>query len=234
VLHAARAAATAHLRQAEMAASAVQLDLAEAAQLASKAALPLPADLPFVGPYRTSFKELFANRSAPAKLQRIDRTLPRLRELINSQAAAVSAADKSLYALSQAYEEGEADLALVVEALKQLRRQRREFLVAVRDYNLSIAEYALAVATPATSKSAVVAMLIESAPAKTKSVLVPSKSGVLPASGEEEFAPEERSAIRLAPEFGQPAFRAPASRDLVPVPPPSLNPSEFSQQPRFR
>src|SRR6185503_6442562 len=99
------------------------------------------------------FKELFANRTAPAVLRRIDRTLPPLRELIDSQAAAVSAADKSLYALSQAYEDGETGLALVVEAHKQLRRQRREFLVAVRDYNFSIAEYAMAVVTPSTSRS---------------------------------------------------------------------------------
>ena len=49
-------------------------------------------------------------------------------------------------------------------SVRQAPRQRREFLVAVRDYNFSIADYALAVVVPSASRDTVVATLIETAP----------------------------------------------------------------------
>lgn len=225
-LAAAQAAATAHFRQAELAATATQQDLADLAQVRETGSPPLPADVPYIGNYRTSIKELFANRAAPTALRRIDRTLPHLRELIESQAAAVTAAEKSVHALDQAHGSGDASLSAVLEAFDKLRRQRREFLVAVRDYNFSIADYALAVVAPSASRDMVVATLIETTP-KTKSVLVSPRRDVLPASAEEPDDADEAASARLTPADHAPVFRAPINRDLVPVAPPTLRPGDF-------
>lgn len=225
-LAAARAAATAHYRQAELAATVTQQDLADQAQVPSTSPLPLPADIPYIGNYRTSIKELFANRAAPNSLRRIDRTLPHLRELIESQAAAVTAAEKSVHALARAYESGDVGLSAVLEEFDKLRRQRREFLVAVRDYNFSIADYALAVVSPSASRETLVATLIETT-SKTKSVLVSPRRDVLPVSAEEPIGSGEFEPTRANPADHAPSFRVPLNRDLVPVEPPSLNPNEF-------
>jgi hypothetical protein len=77
-----------------------------------------------------------------------------------------------------AYRSGQLALGQVLSAMNSLRLQRGAFLGAVRDYNLDIAEYALAASQPADPPEKIVAMLIEVDPSEaTRSVLVAPEMG---------------------------------------------------------
>ncbi len=221
-LRATQAAAEARAKQAEMAAIAAQQDLADAALLPSADVMPLPHDLPYVGPYRTNFTAIFASRPVPVGLRRIDRMLPHYVTLIGARAASVAAADQSLDAIRRVYENGELELRDVLEAFGHARQQRREFMATVRDYNLSIAEYALNAAGPGLSREKIVSMLIPAAP-REKSVLVPRRN-VQPASAEQPVTP---ALPADPPDQNSPPsspFRDVTPGRLVPVDPVQLQP----------
>ena len=99
-LRLARASAAAMLNQSELEAIRVQCELARLVRMAANAPLPLPADHPHVGAYRTNFRELFAGRSAPEPAQLMERILPLRRQAIDDRAAAVQAAEDVLTAAS--------------------------------------------------------------------------------------------------------------------------------------
>ncbi|NUQ63913.1 MAG: hypothetical protein HUU20_15655 [Pirellulales bacterium] len=162
MLQTAQSSAAAALRATEVAVVEAQSDLAEAALLPVNTALPLPADPPHVGTYRTHFDTLFAMRPAPARARWFDRTLALRCRAIDLRAAAVHAADNALEAVTDAYRQGQVGLTTVLAAMGQLGRQRRDLIAAVCEYNHDIADYALAVAAPGTSGPALVGMLIRS------------------------------------------------------------------------
>ncbi|MEQ8787330.1 MAG: hypothetical protein RIC55_13575 [Pirellulaceae bacterium] len=171
---AALSAARARVAESELALEAAQQDLTEAAGAAGKNSY-LPSDPPFVGEYRTNFNALFSNRTPPAGLQRIDRTLPILHRLIRARADATASAGESLRATTQAYQQGEVGFDDLNDAFVHLRGQRIAFLAAVRDYNYSIADYALSVSTSELGRDAIVSMLIETSQ-DSRSVLTPRRS----------------------------------------------------------
>lgn len=171
-LAAAQTAAQARYVEAEMASITARFALADAAGFASDEP-PLPGDVPFVGKYRTEYESLFIGRAAPVGVKRIHATLPLRRELVDARAAAVVAGVNSLDEQIAAYRGGQIALGQVLSAMNSLRLQRGAFLGAVRDYNLDIAEYALAASQPADPPEKIVAMLIEVDAAElTRSVLV--------------------------------------------------------------
>lgn len=146
ILAARLAAAEARLREAEAEVLAEQYLLAELVRWTNPNALPLPADLPHVGPYLTHFQEIYSGRVPPPRAYLIDRSLPlRLRSL-EMRAAAVTAASHAVEGDFDAYGRQQLDQAAVLDSIAELARQQREFLRAVRDYNRDIAEYALSVA----------------------------------------------------------------------------------------
>lgn len=153
------AAAEARVREAELAVLAQQYTLADHMRLPANEPLPLAADLPHSGAYRTFFQERYA-RSAPPKLHLIDRTLPLMHRSIELRAAATISAADSADAETDAYRAGQLDLVAVIDSISELSRQRRNFVVAVRDYNFDIAEYALTVVPPALTSSQLVSVLI--------------------------------------------------------------------------
>jgi hypothetical protein len=132
-----------------------------AAARPAQSGLSLPSDAPFVGVYETRFDSFQSRGLAQEPLARIHATLPVLRELLERQADAVYAADAALRELQRGYMAGQIPLSGVLDGFEQLRRQRREFLASVLEYNESIAEYALAVASPNLPVDRVVGMLIE-------------------------------------------------------------------------
>ena len=89
----AHAAATAALRKTELGVVAAQHRLAEAARLPTSGSLPLPADHPHIGPYRTRFDEMFSMQAAPSSARLIDRTIPICRRAIDARALAIHAAE---------------------------------------------------------------------------------------------------------------------------------------------
>lgn len=158
-LQAARTAAQARLQQARVAASAAQCELADLAGQGLRDPLPLPGELPLVGPYQTRFEALFANRAPPAGIRRIATTIPLRAELLQALAATVAADTDAIKELANFHREGRVPLEPVLAAHDRLQRHRGEFLDAVRIYNDQIAEYALAIAGTSNNQT-VVAMLV--------------------------------------------------------------------------
>jgi hypothetical protein len=225
MLESAIAAARARQAEAELALVAAQQDLSEAAPTITSQA-PLPSDPPFVGVYRTNFAAIFANKTVPPGLKRIDRTLPVLQRLIDARATAVNKERSALQALTDAYERGQAPLTQLLESFLQLRQQQIAFLAAVRDYNYSIADYAVSVFTPDLGRDAVVSMLIERPSDDAgRSILSPRREAepvreTLPAaSPNEQRAPV--TAQQPAPDYGA---RPPATR-LTDSPPNTARPA---------
>jgi hypothetical protein len=182
ILSSARAAASARTHEAELAVIRSQVTLTsligrgrtlssltyengpEAA--ATKNPALLATDEPLVGPYRTYFDALFGNRPAVGRTREIDAVLPARVKIINDRAAAVQSARSSVHYAEQAYVQKEADLRTVLGCIDDLHNQRREFLNAVLQYNLDIAEYAVSAASGGTPPEKFVAMLIHAKPAE--------------------------------------------------------------------
>ena len=160
-LRTARAIAAAQLREAEVQVTAAQHDLAEILLLVPGTPLPLPADQPLVGPYRTLFAELFAGKNAPQRARTLDQTLPLRNRAVESHAAALLAAEDALDAAIELQAGGQEHLAGVLAALDAQGRQQRAFLAAVCRYNHDIADYALVVVSPQTTPELLVGTLIK-------------------------------------------------------------------------
>lgn len=160
ILTAAQAAAQARWREAQVGAIAAQQELADLVAITDRNQLPLVADSPLVGPYRTYFEALFAARAAPPRTRAIDRGLPLRLEAIQSRTEAVRAASTAVHFAEDSRAKGQTDLQTLLNCHADLARQRRAFLATVRDYNLDIGEYALAVADPGITTERLVAMLI--------------------------------------------------------------------------
>jgi hypothetical protein len=160
VLSAAQAGAQARLHEAQIGVVAAQQELADLLGLPSNSQLPLAGDPPLVGPYRTYFDTIFAGRVPPPRTRVIDRGLPIRLQAIQDRTLAVQAASSAVRYADDARAKGQADLQTLLNCQGELARQRRAFLAAVRDYNLDIGEYALAVADPTLPNERLVAMLI--------------------------------------------------------------------------
>lgn len=160
-LRAARSAAAATLREAELAVVSAQHDLAALAGLPADAPLPLPGDKPHTGGYRTNYQGLFAMRSPPPIARVIDRTLPIRFTAIKERAAAVQAAQDAFLAATESYQAGQIELAAVTSSAEQLLHERRALMETVCRYNHDIAEYAVSVLGTSVSVQQLVAALIE-------------------------------------------------------------------------
>lgn len=202
------ASAQASLREAELSVVARQYRLAELALLPAGDELPLPADMPHVGPYLTRFEEFQARRTPPARARLIDRTLPLRRRSVDLRAVAVQAALDAADAAREAYEKGDAELSAVIPLVLEVGRQRRAFIAAARNYNHDIAEYALTVAPQTTRGAALVGMLIKPAPSP------PGLPGRDPAVAEESGDVERAGFVE--PADGRPGGEAPDEPTLAP------------------
>jgi|GEM_PF-746971 len=185
LLDSARASAAAMTSQARVAAIAAQYELAALMRLPANAPLPVAADAPHAGDYRTHFAEIFATRAAPEKARRTNATIPLRRQAMQHQAAAMLAADRLLAAMLDPRTIPQPALADVLDGLNESLRQRQALAEAVVLYNLDIAEYALAVAGPEVTPQVLVTMLIRSRPAGP-SAMDDSQSGVQPAGYQQD------------------------------------------------
>jgi hypothetical protein len=202
---AAQASAKAEQAESRLAAVRAQQELAEIVPLAGGGKLPLPADMPVVGTYRTHFQELNQRGAARDELGLIDQSLPVIRDVIDAQAEAVAAAAAVLPPALQAYQQGQTSLAVVLDAHERLRRHRRAFLTAVERYNAEIAGYALSVSLPAVTGERIAGMLIEEKPSG-RSVLAGKKtSSDIQRVTNEEPVPNEPDGLQFrTPRLGTP------------------------------
>jgi hypothetical protein len=193
-----QAEAGAMLRQAELGATEAQYELARLLRLSGGAALPLPADRPHVGAYRTNFQALFGGRTAPEPAMLMDRLLPIRRRAIDEHAAAVEAAGDVLTAAADPQAGGRGDPADLAACSRDLLAEQRKFLRTVCEYNRNIAEYALAVTGPTTSPQGLVAILIGSVQQVT------AAAAVQPAGASQPMLDPPRQATRSGWQTAQP------------------------------
>ncbi len=158
-----------------------QTELAKLLNFSSQDQMPMAGDLPFVGQYRTEFTRIFANKVAPARLRALDQILPGRHDVIQKRAYAVTNAFEAQAEAEKAFMAGTGSAAqaagLVVLCRNEVRKQRKLFLDAVREYNFDIAEYALNVTESTQMRDElVVGMLIRSP--------LPSAGGVKPSGGQ--------------------------------------------------
>jgi len=147
-----------------------QCALAVLARLGPGEPPPLPADPPYVGTYRTYFRELFPTGVGPGRTRLIDQTLPLQQQSIAKRAAAqraaaLQAADEALRVLDgSAWTDVSAPRA-ALWLLEQRYQQQQRLMQEVVDYNQRIGEYALAVSVPGLDADKLVGMLIKPQPA---------------------------------------------------------------------
>lgn len=199
----ARASAAAKLREAELEATRSQCELARLARLPAGSALPLPADRPHVGSYRTYFQELFAGRTPPEQTVLMERILPIRRQVVDEQAAAVQAAEDALAAMSDELAARRGNAGAVIVCSQELLRQQQAFMRAVCEYNRNIADYGLAVAAPTSTPQALVAILIG-----------PAQQGIAPVVSGNERSGAVMPTGATEP-IGNP-MRQPGRNDLAP------------------
>ena len=223
LLESARASAAAMTSQARVAAIAAQYELASLMRSPANAPLPVAADAPHAGDYRTHFAEIFATRAAPEKAKRTNATIPLRRQAMQHQAAAMLAADRLLAALLDPRTIPQPGLADLLDGLNESLRQRQALAEAVVLYNLDIAEYALAVAGPEVTPQVLVTMLIRSR-AAGPSAMDESQSGVQPA-GYQQDPGSAGNAEAPAPNTAQPTTAAGQS------PRPAVRPGEEAPNP---
>ena len=238
VMATARASSQARLLEAKLAAVTAQQELADLLSIPPNNPLPLAADPPLVGAYRTYFETLYAGRVPPPRMRLIDRTLPIRREAIETHVAAVQAAASAVHSAEDARAKGQSDLQNLLLCEADLSRQRRSFLAAVRDYNFDIDEYALTVAEPNVPTDRVIGMLIRTRPAASPTIAPPpAAAAVPPASSEPTIvrpAPTDPLLQPALPPGTRPAPAAastdagaatpPASPNVSPTPPASSPP----------
>ena len=230
ILRTATTAATAATHAARLAALRAQYDLAEAVALPSTSQLPLPADLPHTGDYRTYYEELSRTRTVPAATRLVHRTLPLRREALEMRASAVDAVRESLAAARQAYETGHASLSSVVTVAASLAAEERALVASACAYNHDIADYALAIVGPQISGDTVVSMLIKTTRPRNP------EAGRGGASRSQRHEPSEDVALSaVTPATHEEPLAAPAGqparRPGVPTPAPPRPAADLALQP---
>jgi hypothetical protein len=147
-----------------------RLELARAAVHAAQAYLgavtgntmpgfaPLPADLPFTGPYETRYAQLFQSRSSDLAEQ-LNELLPRLYSDLSTSTADIADARKWIF-LASDRRTPQNDGNELLKAYELFSARRRQFLDAVMEYNQGIVHYT-EIATPGNvDTERLVAMLI--------------------------------------------------------------------------
>ena len=208
-LRTARAVATAQMCETELQVMTAQHDLAEILLLVPSAPLPLPADQPLVGSYRTLFAELFAGKNAPERARMLDQKLPLRNRAVEAHAAALLAAEDALDVAIKLQASGQGRLATVVAALDTQILQQRAFLAAVFRYNHDIADYALVVVSPQTTPDLLVGTLIKLNWPAGQSV-VPLPTTAVPVLGNVSVPPAFLGSVGVPPAF--PNLPTPAVR----------------------
>jgi len=153
-------AARADLADARADLVAAQQELVDLVRLPPGDPLPWPVDRPLAGPYQTHFETLFATRPATGRIRAIVRMLPARHEALEAHAAAVAAAQQAMQMAEAAHARGRRPIEAVTAAHAALVGQQREFIAALKAYNLDIAEYAMSVADLSLPDDRFVSMLI--------------------------------------------------------------------------
>lgn len=231
----ARSAAAANVRDAQLNVAEAQQQLADTAGTVA-GELPLSVDRPHVGSYTTLFEQLFAGRQAPPRIRLIHRTLPVRRQAIDAHGAAVVATLDAVEATGDEFATSGQGLTTLLMLFDELHCERQEFMAAVREYNDSIAEYLLSIASPGTTNEVLVSRLILTTPASSRPDLspggnlapkpaTPAQPNAAPASPAQPGNPGEPTTFEAPPATGA------APSDQPTVADPAADPRTSNYQP---
>ncbi|HMO13510.1 MAG TPA: hypothetical protein PKA83_05230 [Pirellulaceae bacterium] len=122
--------------------------------------LPLPADMPLLGEYRTNFAHYEARGQLPPRLRMIHELLPKQHSLLHSHAQACQMGRQSASQAIRAFNQGETSVVSAIEAIRLNREAHFGLVNSVASYNQSTNEYANAVAPLGQPAQQFVSMLI--------------------------------------------------------------------------
>ena len=120
--------------------------------------LPLPLDLPVVGPYQTNFDRIFQNKPPSRRLVEINEMLRPMQNVIESRVRSLQAAERWLDKVQHEVGDGEVDISSLVNACKGW--QKASLVANIIEYNRLITEYAFSVAPRHISDIQIVRMLV--------------------------------------------------------------------------
>ncbi len=156
-------------------------------------AMPLPADIPFTGPYATRLQTAFPN-GVPQEARLLHDLLPlRLAELQDG-ADAVAASQQWFDRVVQevAAQRGD-DETGIIRALELNALNRRAFVMLARDYNLQISRYTQLFAPERVDTGRLVAMLIRTSPTTIQSgddaLMAGFSAGTTNSSASRDYSP---------------------------------------------
>lgn len=145
-LKTAQRAAEADLIEAELDFRIGQYALAQAGGRSLAADWPLPATAPHAGRYRTKFELQPPQIAGLPQVRQLAATIPEWHAVLETQSAAVVAADVARAAAAARFEQGASPLGEPLAEIRQQTEQTLAFLNVQNEYNLEIAEYVLTVA----------------------------------------------------------------------------------------
>lgn len=149
------AAARARVAEARMELRRQREELAARYGAPLDAALPVPADRPFIGPYDTKILGIYSSRRPPRDAIELDQLISETGEIAAARGEAAAHAGEARNAA------GGTTIEQYLAAFDRCRDARIAFLAAVRDYNLAIANYALYVSDPSLPAASVAKMLVD-------------------------------------------------------------------------
>jgi hypothetical protein len=141
-LRAARCAARALQRDAEVLVLRAQNDLMALTGTPANELPPLAIEIPHVGKYNTALQSAFRGQNIPQQAYLLDRLLPSRQSVIDEHCEGIVESADAADATAEQYARGAIDLTTLLASFERLFRERKAFTRAVRDYNQDIAEYA--------------------------------------------------------------------------------------------
>ena len=151
----------ARVQEAEQELRDAQRRLARFTPQLQQGILPIPSDLPLATAYRTNYDRMASRGGMSQRLQEINYQLPKIFELIQLRATQHDRCQQSAQNAVRAFQQGGANLASTLEAIRMCRESHHELNRSLRRYNSHIGEYALSVVPFGYSPEVLVGMLIK-------------------------------------------------------------------------
>lgn len=189
----ARRLLTGRMQVSRRSAELAQYRLHRLMKRSANAGLPLPADKPHAGAYETRYEQNFNGRETSSSRD-LHELVPAMYEQLKLQAAHV-ADDQQWLELVSRQRNPQSDGKLLLKTHELVSLRRREFVRALRDYNLQIVRYTELASPGRVGTQRLVAMLIDS-----PSVVPPGRdnSGVATTSAEEPI--DSSNPLRTGPQ----------------------------------
>jgi hypothetical protein len=167
----AKQAANAQLIEAQLALLNAQWALTELTHRPMDGAWLLPSTTPHGGGYRLKFESQRASVAESLPMRRLAATIPQMHRTLEDRASAVLLIDACRADLSAQFESGAMSIVQTLAAIDRQANETLAFLHDLTEYNIEIADYALAVLPPDVSSATLVGALIVARPSTARAGL---------------------------------------------------------------